>query len=158
MHLIRILMYLAAQFDFWFRAEHNAAFKPTPCHIIKWQHSSYRTPQRTHIPAALVALMAQSLTWTSTTCSPLLFSSSSPSHKEDIQSCREGLPTILQRFFTVSFSYIRNLLCYFCGLPRATGSSSFNHKNLSPWSPSNSDSSWLPGSPDGQASSSLKMY
>ena len=74
MHLIRVLVFLAAYFDFWFRAERIAGSSNTQADALsRNKMSSFfleaptASPEGRLIPAALVSLLAQALTWTSTT-------------------------------------------------------------------------------------------
>ena len=74
MHLIRILVFLAAHFDFWFRAEHVVGWSNTIADALSCNKMSSfflqpptASPEETLIPAPLISLMAQSLTWTSKT-------------------------------------------------------------------------------------------
>ena len=69
MHLIRVLVFLAAHFDFWFKAEHIEGSANTQADALSRNKMSsffLQAPtalsEGTHIPAALVSLMAQALT------------------------------------------------------------------------------------------------
>ena len=74
MHLIRVLVFLAAHFNFWFRAEHLAGSSNTLADAISrnkmdefFLQVPEASPEGMQIPGTLITLISQSLTWTSAT-------------------------------------------------------------------------------------------
>ena len=71
MHLIRILVFLVAHFEFWFRAEHIVGHANTIADALSCNKMSSfflqapaASPEGTLIPVPLITLIAQSVTWT----------------------------------------------------------------------------------------------
>ena len=73
MHLVRLLVFYACHYNFWFRAEHSPGKKNTLADALSRNNVSYflsQVPQVSHcpskVPPPLLALLSLEVAWTST--------------------------------------------------------------------------------------------
>lgn len=78
MHLTRVLVFMAAHFNFWFKAKHIEGQKNSLADALSrnkmslfFSQAPQAAPSGTEIPLDLMLLVSQTITWTSTTWTEL---------------------------------------------------------------------------------------
>jgi len=107
MHLIRVLVFLAAKFNFWFVASHIPGFKNVAADALSQDALSsffsqvpQANPHPTNIPPPLVMLVSQDITWTCESSSGILYSRFSPSSHQTYQSAERRYLVFCKNFWS----------------------------------------------------------
>ena len=153
MHLVRLLVFFAAHFNFWFSASHIAGTDNSLADSLSRNNTqlflsqvpqAVRHPSR--IPPPLIKLLECNLTWT-TTAWTMLFRATLQQLQppQPIQLIRQQNVDIylFVATFISSLAYYRSILMLFCCLLRSAGPGSLHHSHLFVRDQIVSNCSWL---------------